>query len=645
MSISIRLKDSSIKEFPDGVSVLDVAKSISPKLAQNTVGALINSQTEISDLRQILKNQDQVKIVALPSKESLEVVRHSSAHVLAQAVQELWPETKVTIGPVIEDGFYYDFDRPQPFTPKDLIQIEDKMNEIISRKLKIIKEVWPSQKAIEIFKNKGEFYKIELIEDIGEPHVSIYKQGDWMDLCQGPHVQHLGQIGAVKVLSHSACYWRGDETKTALQRIYGTAFHSKKDLKNYLALLEEAQKRDHRKIGKEMNLFYFHEHSRGMPFFKKSGTAIYQELQKFLREKYKETGYEEIISPQIYTQKLFSQSGHSDFYQDNMYSIQTQDDSSSAFLKPMNCPGHCLLYKSQKWSYRDLPWRVADFGRLHRYERSGTLHGLTRVRSFCQDDAHIFCSMEQLQNEIKNFLKLLQNIYSSLGLENYKIDFCTRPQKRMGEDRIWDQAETALQKALENEKIPFTTAQGDGAFYGPKLDIIFMDSLKRKWQLGTLQCDFNLPQTFHLTYTDKENSSQQPVLLHRAILGSMERFIGIYIEHCAGWLPLWLSPIQVIIMNISKEHEEYAQKIYQKIQSIHNIRLKMDMSSESLSYKIRTARILRIPHIVIIGKKETESNQISVRTKGGKTVLMNPNTFVSKIKSNIQSKEVGYPSF
>lgn len=643
MSLSIRLKDSSIKELPDGADVLQAAHSISPKLAQNTVGAFINLQNEISDLRHTLKDQDQVEIIALPSQPALEVVRHSAAHVLAQAVQEIWPQTQAAIGPVIEDGFYYDFDHPQPFTPEDLILIENKMNEIISKKLKVTKEVWPSEKAIQIFKKMGELYKVELIQEIGEPCVSIYKQGSWMDLCRGPHVQHLGQIGAVKLLSHSACYWRADESKASLQRIYGTAFHSQKDLNTHLFLLEQAQKRDHRKIGKEMNLFYFHESAGGMPFFKKSGAVIYQELQNLLREQYKENGYEEVISPQIYSQNIFSQSGHSDFYKDNMYSVQTKDKISS-FLKPMNCPGHCLLYKSRKWSYKELPWRAADFGRLHRFERSGALHGLTRVRSFCQDDAHIFCSIKQLQNEIKNFLLLLKNIYSSLGLTDYKIYFCTRPQKRMGSESIWDQSEQALSQALQDIQIPFEASQGDGAFYGPKLDIIFTDSLKRKWQLGTLQCDFNLPQSFNLKYTDQDNSTQQPVLLHRAVLGSVERFIGIYLENCAGWLPLWLAPIQIIIINVSQEQKEHAVQTAQKLQSIKNIRLKTDLSSENLGYKIRQARILRIPYIVVIGKKEVESQKMSIRIQGGKTTTADLDIFIEKIKTNIQKREVDYSS-
>ena len=646
MSISICLADSSVKEFRSEkeVDVLSVAQSISPELAQKTVGAFVNSQTEISDLRTLLKDQDRLKFVTLPSEEALEVVRHSAAHVLAQSVQELWPETKVTIGPVIQDGFYYDFDRPKPFTDEEMTLIEDKMKKILSQKLKIEKQVLPSKKAIELFKKMGEFYKIELIQDIAEPFVSIYKQGEWLDLCRGPHCQHLGQIGAVKVLSHSSCYWRGDENKQPLQRIYATAFHSEKDLRKHLHLLEQAKKKDHRKVSKEMDLFYFHEGSAGQPFFKKSGTIIYNELKTFVREAYKTYNYEEVISPQIYSENIFRQSGHFEFYKDNMYEVSSAK-GSEAFLKPMNCPGHCILYKSQKKSYKSLPWRVADFGRLHRFERSGVLHGLTRVRGFCQDDAHIFCTESQLKEEIKSFISMLKQMYASLDLSNYKIDLSTRPQEKMGDEAVWDAAEGALSSALKEMNQKFYTTPGDGAFYGPKLDIIFEDSLKRKWQLGTLQCDFNLPEVFKLSYVSEKNQAEKPVLLHRAVLGSLERFIGIYIEHCAGWFPSWLAPVQVVLMNVSQDQSSYVQSLYEKLNSIKDLRIKMDISSESLSYKIRSARTLRIPYMIIVGKKEVENQNISVRVKEGKTFQTSLEVFLSKIKKEIIERKVGYSSF
>ena len=644
MSIRIHLSDSSIKEFDRDVSVLDVARSVDSKWAQKVVGARINNQSEISDIRTVLKDQDHLDWIALPSEESLEVIRHSAAHVMAQAVQELWPDIKVTIGPVIEDGFYYDFDSSRPFTDEDMVQIEKKMEEILARKLNVEKEIWPSKKAIETFKKMGEVYKIELIEDIGESNVSIYKQGDWFDLCRGPHCQNLEQIGAIKVLSHSACYWRADETRASLQRVYGTAFHSSKDLKNYLKLVEQSKKRDHRRVGKEMNMFYFHEGSAGQPFFKESGTVVYQELQNFLKDQYKKHGYQEVISPQIFSSDIFSKSGHLSFYKSNMYAVQAEDGQES-YLKPMNCPGHCLLYKSRQWSYKNLPWRIADFGRLHRFERSGTLHGLTRVRSFCQDDAHIFCTMSQLQNEIQKFILMIQEVYETLGLKNYKILLGTRPKSKMGDDENWKWAEESLSSALKQMKVPFKLSEGDGAFYGPKLDVIFEDSLKRKWQLATLQCDFNMPKSFNLSYVTEENQSETPVLLHRAVLGSVERFMGIYMEHCGGWFPTWLAPIQIMVMNISEKQEKYATDIYEKLNAELDLRVQKDFSSESLSYKIRTARNLRIPYMIIVGQKETDSKNISVRIGGGSTVTLNLTDFLSQIKKETFERKVSYSSF
>ena len=639
MPISIRFTDSSVKSFPDGASVLHIAQSLGEKTASKAVGAFINNQNEIFDLRTSLKNGDQIEIVEIPSDAALEVIRHSAAHVMAQAVQELWPKTGVTIGPVIEDGFYYDFDRAKPFTDEDLPLIEKKMKEILNKKLELIKEVWPKDKAIKIFKEMGESYKVEIIQEIPEDEVSIYKQGDWLDLCRGPHVQHLGQIGAVKVLSHAGAYWRGDELNPQLQRLYGTAFHSKKDLDDHLARLETAKKRDHRKIGKEMDLFTFSPYAPGQPFFKKNGAVIYRELKNFLRQKYQEHSYEEVISPQVYSKDLFLKSGHLNFYQKNIYEVGKSED----VLKPMNCPGHCLLYKSRRFSYRDLPWRIADFGRLNRFERSGTLHGLMRVRGFCQDDAHIFCKMDQLKGEIQNFIRLLKAVYEGLGLNQYTIDLCMRPEKKMGDDSLWDKAEGALAGALKDMNISYNESPGEGAFYGPKLDIIVLDSLKRKWQLGTLQCDFNLPEVFELRYRDQDNQMKKPVLLHRAILGSLERFIGFYLEHSAGRLPLWLAPVQVLVMNVSKDQKKFAENVFQKLKP--NLRSILDTADESLGYKIRQARTLRAAYVLIIGKKEEESQKLSVRLPGSKTVEVSMEVFLSKTKEEIKERKVHHSSF
>ncbi|RME15198.1 MAG: threonine--tRNA ligase, partial [Bdellovibrio sp.] len=556
MPVRIYLPDNSFKEFEKPPTGLEVAEQIGPRLAKETVGVLVNG--ELRDLRLPLDDGAHVRLVTLKDSKSLEVIRHSAAHVMAQAVQELWPDVKVTIGPVIENGFYYDFDSPRPFTAEDLEKIELKMQEIIQRKTPVVREEWEAEKAIEVFDKMGERFKVEIIKDLGEDKVSIYRQGEWFDLCRGPHVQHLGQIKAVKVLHQSGAYWRGDEKREQLQRIYGTAFNDKKELRQYLQNLEEAKKRDHRKLGKELGLFYFSALSPGSPFFTPKGSVIYNELQNFIREKYREYNYQEVVTPQIFDVELYRQSGHYENYRENMYF--TKIDERDFSVKPMNCPGHCLLYSMEKKSYRDLPWRVADFGRLHRYERSGVLHGLTRVRSFAQDDAHIFCRMDQLQEEIRLFMKFLDEVYQKLGMTEYKVYFSTRPEKRMGSDEVWDQAEKSLEEALKGLQMEYTVNEGDGAFYGPKLDIMFVDALKRPWQLGTLQCDFNMPEAFRLKFVGQDNKEHQPVMLHRAILGSLERFIGVYLEHTAGRLPLWLSPVQVRILNITEKQEAYCKE-------------------------------------------------------------------------------------
>ena len=481
-------------DVSERITVLELAQKQFPKKANLAVGAFINKSKEVSDLRTPLVHGDHVNMVFLPSVESLEVIRHSAAHVMAQAVQELWPDVKVTIGPVIENGFYYDFDAPRPFHPEDLERIEQKMKEIIKRKLEVKKEVWPKEKAISIFKKMGEHYKVEIIEELNESEISVYRQGEWFDLCRGPHVSNLSQIGAIKVLHQSGSYWRGDENKNQLQRIYGTAFHTEKELKQHLRNLEEAAKRDHRKLGKEMGLFYLSDLSTGSPFFTGAGTVIYNELKQFLREMYFRYDYEEVITPQVFSAELFSRSGHKQHFSDNMYrvigdahKVQLLEDSGTdkendkaqkkidphfsstkeLFLKPMNCPGHCVMYSFHKKSYKDLPWKIADFGRLHRKEKKGVLHGITRVNSMCQDDAHVFCTQEQLESEIENLLQMFKEIYEKLGLNEYKIVLSTRPKDSMGDTAIWNKAEDALSSVLEKSKIPFDIHPGEGAFYGP----------------------------------------------------------------------------------------------------------------------------------------------------------------------------------
>lgn len=635
--INIVLPDKSVKSFDSPPNVLDVAKSISEGLARDTLGARINGG-EIVDWRSVLNDGDQLEIITSRSPDSLEIIRHSAAHVMAQAVQELWPDVQVTIGPVIEDGFYYDFYSPRSFHPEDLEKIEKKMKELIKSKTPVTKQVMKSNEAISVFRDLGEDFKCEIIEDLNQEEVSVYYQGEWFDLCRGPHVQHLGQIKAVKVLSIAGAYWRGDETKAQLQRVYATAFNDKKDLREYLERLEEAKKRDHRKLGKELGWFYFSQLSPGAPFFTGKGTTIYNELANYVRELYVKYGYEEVITPQIYDVALFERSGHYGNYSENMYF--TEVDSGKFSVKPMNCPGHCVLFGSEHHSYKELPRRIADFGRLHRYERSGVIQGLTRVRSFCQDDAHIFCTEEQLEAEIIDFMKMLHEAYSKLGLNSYHVALSTRPEKRMGSDEVWDRAEKALAKALEKIDIPFDLQEGEGAFYGPKIEIVVKDALGRAWQMGTAQCDFVMPENFELKYIGEDNSEHQPVMLHRAVLGSIERFIGVYTEHTAGKLPTWLHPTQVKILNVTDRQLEYCQEIYKQFLNA-GLRVELDSRNEKLGYKIREATLERIPYMLIIGDKELEEKNISVRLRSGENKnSLSVESFLNTILQEIKNKDV-----
>ena len=618
--VKIYLPDNSYKEFDHEPTVLEVAASIGPRLAKDTLGGQVNGSKEVVDLRQKLKDGDKLKIITPKNEESLEVIRHTAAHVMAEAVQELWPDVKVTIGPVIDNGFYYDFDSPRAFSPEDLEKIEKKMQQVLARGDEVIRSEMPIDQAIETFKKMGERFKVELIEglrDKGETVVGIYTQGKWFDLCRGPHVQNIGQIKAVKILSLAGAYWRGDEKNAQLQRVYATAFNDKKELEQHLHNLEEAKKRDHRKLGKELGLFMFHPYSPGGPFFTPKGAQIYNGLQNYMRELYVKYNYQEVITPQVFDVDLFHQSGHYENYRENMYF--TKIDERDFSFKPMNCPSHCLLYANERKSYRELPWRIADFGRLHRYERSGVMHGLTRVRTFCQDDAHIFCAVDQIMEEIRSFMKMLSEAYQQLGLTEYKIFLSTRPEKRMGSDEVWDKAEGALKQALESLDLSYTINEGDGAFYGPKLDIMFVDALKRPWQLGTLQCDFNMPQAFKLNYVGADNSEHTPVMLHRAILGSVERFIGVYLEHTGGHLPFWLSPVQMVVMNVTDKQEEYSKQIAADLKAA-GFRVHLDDRGEKLGFKIREAQIQKVPYMIIIGDKEVEQKAVSLRLKNGQNV-------------------------
>lgn len=637
-AVRIVLPDQSIKEFDHEPTVLEVAMSIGPRLAKDTLGALLNGGGEVVDLRTKLTDGTRIELITPKSPHSLEVIRHSAAHVMAQAVQELWPDVKVTIGPVIDDGFYYDFDSPRAFTPEDLEKIENKMREVIARDHEVTREEWSSEKAIQVFTEMGERFKVEIIKDLNAAQVSIYRQGDWFDLCRGPHVQRLGQIKAVKVLSLAGAYWRGDEKNPQLQRVYATAFNDKKDLEEHLKNLEEAKKRDHRKLGKELSLFHFHPWTPGGPFFLPKGTLVYNGLVNYMRELYQKYGYHEVITPQIFDVDLFHRSGHYDNYRDNMYFTKIDDRDFS--VKPMNCPGHCLLYGMEHKSYRDLPWRIADFGRLHRFERSGVMHGLTRVRTFCQDDAHIFCALENLQDEISYFMSMLREVYDALGLHQYRIYLSTRPASRMGSDEVWDRAEGALMEALKAMGLEYTINPGDGAFYGPKLDIMFVDALKRPWQLGTLQVDFNLPEAFELKFIGSDNKEHRPVMLHRAILGSLERFIGVYLEHTAGHLPLWLTPVQVAILTVTDAQLDYARSVAQELKTL-GFRVQVDERGEKLGYKIREAQLQKVPYMLIMGDQELSQKNISVRLKTGQNLNgLSLNEFISALTQEIAQKSL-----
>lgn len=638
MSVKIILPDGSAKEFDHEPTALEVAQNIGARLAQDTLGVKVNGSNDIQDLRLPLKDGSKISLITTKSPEANEVIRHSAAHIMAQAVQALWPEVKVTIGPVIDNGFFYDFDSPRNFTEEDFPAIEKKMAEIIKADLPLVREDWDSKKAIDTFAKMNERFKVEIIKDLEQPSVSIYHQGDWFDLCRGPHVQRTGQIKAFKLLSVAGAYWRGDEKNPMLQRIYATAFRDPKDMEEYLHQIEEAKKRDHRKLGKELGLFQFHPWAPGSPFFTGKGATIYNQLQALMREKYLKYGYQEVITPQIFDTELFKTSGHLGNYKENMYFMKA--DERDFGVKPMNCPSHCLMFGAERHSYRELPFRMADFGRLHRYERAGTMHGLTRVRTFCQDDAHIFCSTVQIQQEITSFMSMLNEVYKTLGMDEYKVFLSTRPENRMGSDEIWDQAEGALMNALEGLKIPYTINPGDGAFYGPKLDIMFVDALKRPWQLGTLQVDYNMPNVFNLKYTGEDNSDHQPVMLHRAILGSLERFIGVYLEHTAGHLATWLAPTQAVLLNVTDRVNGYCEEILAQLKN-SGYRAEFDRRSEKLNFKIREAQMQKVPYMIIIGDKEMETGQVSVRLRDGRTINgLTKSEFFEMIQTDVRSRQL-----
>ena len=644
--IKIRLLDQSFKEFVSKPTILEVAQSISPHLMKETLGGIVNKE-HLRDLRDYLSDGDELEILTYKNIKSSAVYLHSAAHILAQAVQQLFSETQITIGPVIKDGFYYDFYIKKPFTPEDLLKIERCMEKIVSENTPITKEVLSVNEAINLFVKMGEHFKVEIINDLkkqeGLKEVSIYRQGDWLDLCRGPHIQRTGQLKAFKLLSVAAAYFRGDETKQQLQRIYGTAWPDKKQLNAYLKRREETKQRDHRKIGKQQGLFYFHPSAPGSPFFTTKGCIIYKQLIGYIQELYRKYGYQEVITPEIFNTQIYETSGHYEHFLDNMFFVDHLKKNSldkNYAIKPMNCPGHCLLFKMEKRSYKDLPLRIADFGRLHRWERSGALHGLLRVKSMCQDDAHIFCTPEQIRSEVKSFMSFLSEVYTVLGLEEKVIKIATRPQQRVGSDELWDRSEKDLKQALEELNLEYHVATGEGAFYGPKIELHVIDAIERSWQLGTIQLDYSMPDRFQLKYVGQDNEGHTPVMLHRAILGTLERFIGVYLEHTKGRLPTWLSPCQARILNITSDQDDYCHKLKNELkESIKEVRVEYDDRNEKLGYKIRDAQMAQVPYIVIIGQKEATENKVSIRSYGGfQKNALSKEEFFNMVISDIKNK-------
>ena len=611
----IKLLDGKKIPFTKSINGFELAKKISKTLEKEAL--IMKVDGELKDLSYQIKNNSVVKIVTSKDKEGLEVLRHDAAHIMAMSVQELFPGTQVTIGPVIENGFYYDFARKEPFTSDDLARREKKMSEIIERDVKTRREVWERDKAIQHFKKIGEKYKAEIIESIPtNEELSVYHHGDtWHDLCRGPHLASSGKIGkAFKLTKVSGAYWRGDSKKEMLQRIYGTCWSSKKELDDYLNRLEEAEKRDHRKLGKEMNLFHFREESPGAVFWHEKGWILFQRLIEYMRLKQRLAGYKEINTPEILDKSLWEKSGHWEKFGENMYTSETPDEKTFA-IKPMNCPGCVQVFNQGLKSYRDLPLKLSEFGKVHRYEASGALHGLLRVRAFTQDDAHIFCTEEQITEECLSVTNLILEIYKDLGFKDVLLQFSDRPEKRVGDDKIWDKSEAALLTAIKKSKLKYEINKGDGAFYGPKIDFVLRDAIGRDWQCGTLQVDLNLPGRLGASFVDKDGSKKVPVMLHRALFGSLERFIGILIEHYAGKLPLWLSPAQAVVLPISEENNNYAKKLFEDLFK-EGIKCEVDLKNQKINYKIREYSLSKVPILLICGKKEEEKNTVTIRKLG-----------------------------
>ena len=632
--VKIILPDGSAKEYAAGTTLGEAVKQLSNSLAKKVLAANVNG--ELTDLREELVDGSEVAFLTFEEDGGKHTLRHTASHILAQAVKRLWPEAKLAIGPAIDKGFYYDIDMEHTLTPEDLGKIEKEMSRIVKENLPITKSVMSRQEAIEFFKSKNEDYKVELIQDLPEDAViSCYSQGDFIDLCAGPHVASTGKVKAFKLQSIAGAYWRGDEKNKMLQRIYGTAFEKKEDLDAYLHLLEEAAKRDHRKLGKELGLFVIKEEGPGFPFFLPKGMALRNELENFWREVHHEFDYEEIRTPIILNKQLWETSGHWFHYRENMYTTIIDDEEYA--IKPMNCPGGILVYQNEMHSYRDFPLRYAELGLVHRHELSGALHGLFRVRAFTQDDAHVFMLPDQMQSELMKVIELFDRIYSQFGLK-YHVELSTKPDNAMGDDAIWEAATEALRNAIEAKGIPYVINPGDGAFYGPKLDYHIEDSLGRTWQCGTIQLDMNLPERFQIDYVGEDGQKHRPIMIHRACFGSMERFIGILTEHYAGAFPTWMAPVQVKILPISEKHVEYAKELAKQMHQDY-VRVEVDDRSEKIGYKIRQAQMAKVPYMLVVGDKEVEEGTVNVRKHGGDELGSVPfEEFFNSIKIEIKER-------
>ena len=632
---AVRLPDGSERQFDHAVTVAEVAASIGAGLARAALAGRVNGQLVDTSFK--IENDAELAIVTDKDAAGLDVVRHSSAHLLAQAVKALFPDAQVTIGPVIDDGFYYDFSYKRPFTPEDLAAIEKKMAEIAKQDLPVSRSVLPRSEAIQYFKNLGEHYKAQIIESIpGDEELSLYTQGDFTDLCRGPHVPSTGKIKVFKLMRLAGAYWRGDARNEMLQRIYGTAWTKKEDLDAYLYRLEEAEKRDHRKLGKQLDLFHLQDEAPGMVFWHPKGWVIWQQIEQYIREQLTAHGYQEVRTPMVMDRVLWEKSGHWENYRENMFT--TESEKRDYAVKPMNCPGHIQIFNQGLKSYRDLPLRLAEFGSCHRNEPSGALHGIMRVRGFVQDDAHIFCTEDQIQSEVSAFIDLLLKVYKDFGFDEVGIKLSTRPEKRVGLDASWDKAEAALDAALRAKGLAFDLQPGEGAFYGPKIEFALKDCLSRVWQCGTIQLDFSLPERLGATYVAEDNSRKTPVMLHRAILGSLERFIGMLIEHHAGAMPLWLAPSQALLMNITDSQADFVAKTADVLRAA-GLRVETDLRNEKITYKIREHSLQKLPYQVIVGDKEVQANTVAVRSRKGEDLgQMSVDQLIDKLKRERDAK-------